>query len=197
MELSQKEIRSLSGVAVSQDGNSVEGYCIVYNEWSAELPLPGKAGTFKEIIRPGAATDALRAKDIPALYDHDQSKYLGRTSNGTLSLSEDAKGVRYSIQLPDTQVGSDVRHLVKRGDIQGASFHLIVPKGGSRWSVEGGQPRHEISRLKIGEVTLTPFPAYPQTTAALRSLQEWQQEHDDLEEWKRLALLRVRLAEVA
>jgi uncharacterized protein len=192
----QKELRSLNNLTVSEDGNKVEGYCIVYNEWSAEMALPGKAGSFREIIRPGAATEALRAADIPALYAHDETQYLGRTRNGTLSLSEDGKGVRYSITLPDTQVGKDVRHLVKRGDIQGASFHLIIPTGGSKWTLEKGQPRHEISRLKIGEITLTPFPAYPQTSAALRSLEQWEQENNHLEGWKRLALLRLRLAEM-
>jgi HK97 family phage prohead protease len=189
-----KEIRSFSGVDVSSDGKSVEGYCIVYNEWSQAMPLPGgKPGTFREIIRPGAATDALAAPDIPALYAHDETQYLGRTSNGTLTLSEDSKGVRYSVTLPETQVGNDVRHLVKRGDIRGASFHLIVPAGGSRWSTDGGKVTHDINKLLIGEITLTPFPAYPQTSADLRSLAELHSQAE-FEQWLRLA--KVRLAEL-
>src|SRR5436190_5368915 len=75
--------------------NRLVGYAAVYNSLSADL------GGFKERIKPGAFRSSVTGgTDIRALVDHDASKILGRTSSGTLRLSEDQVGLRIEIDLP-------------------------------------------------------------------------------------------------
>jgi HK97 family phage prohead protease len=89
---------------------------------------------------------------------------LGRTRSGTLKLSEDDRGLRYSIQLPDTQHGNDVLELMKRGDLGGASFGFSVPEnGGETWDGPNRSKRtlHRVSLVEISLVSA--FPAYEET----------------------------------
>lgn len=174
----QKLERRGAELRVSSDGRTVEGVAIPYNSLSQDL------GGFREIILPGAATEAIKA-DILALYAHDKRALLGRTSSGTLKLREDAAGVHYSINLPNTQVGNDTQELVRRGDVKGASFGMYVHN--ERWEMREGSKVRVISRISLEEITLTPTPAYTETSAALRSLEQW----DDR---RRRMALRARMA---
>lgn len=81
-------------------GRRIEGYAATFNT-EADL------GGFRERIAPGAFRSAL-AGDVLAMLDHDPGKVLGRTRSGTLRLSEDSKGLAFSLDLPDTQAGRDV-----------------------------------------------------------------------------------------
>jgi phage head maturation protease len=75
------------------------GYAAVYNRLS--LPLREGGSAFREVIRPGAFDRILtrqRGKqDVVALLNHDSNMILGRTSSGTLELSSDDKGLRYTV----------------------------------------------------------------------------------------------------
>ena len=100
------------------------GYAAVYNRLS--MPLREGGSAFREVIRPGAFDRILtrqRGKqDVVALLNHDSNMILGRTSSGTLELSSDDKGLRYTVTPPDTQVGRDTLELVRRRDLRGSSF---------------------------------------------------------------------------
>jgi HK97 family phage prohead protease len=189
--MEQFELRSnfAADSLLGGDGNTVVGYAVVYDKASEPLSFPKLAREpFREVIRRGAATEALRsARDVAALYAHDAKQLLGRTSSGTLVLTEDDKGLRYSIKLPDTTLGRDVKEMIKRGDIRGASFYIDVAK--DEWKRSADGLVREVHALRsLREVTLTPFPAYPDTTAALRSYEQW--EHD--EQSKLIVPLSVR-----
>jgi HK97 family phage prohead protease len=155
------------------------GYAAVYNRFS--LPLREGGSQFREIILPGAFDKILgrqRAKqDVVALLNHDSNMILGRTSSGTLELSSDDKGLRYTVTPPDTQVGRDTLELVRRRDLRGSSFAFAVDVGkGERWtSDEQGAVREirEVSLLADVSVVLTP--AYPASsvTVAQRSYEAW------------------------
>ena len=167
-------LRELPIPKLDSDEKYVRGYAVVYN--SLSLPMSFKElGDFREVVRSGAAKEFIAtAGDIPCLFGHDSSKLLGRTSSKTLELWEDTTGVGYCVTLPDTGDGRDVRELVKRGDIRGASVMQLVPKGGDRWQRTSEGRLREITKLGIGEISLTPFPAYQDTSAALRSWLEWE-----------------------
>jgi HK97 family phage prohead protease len=126
-----------------------------------------KIGRAEEVIRPGAFAASLRSgADILALVDHDPSRVLGRTKTGTLRLAEDATGLRFDLDLPDTTAASDVLALAARGDIGGASFGFRVPRGGDRWT---GECR-ELLSVELMEVSIVnAHPAYAGTSITVRS----------------------------
>lgn len=185
-----KYLRSSSDLSLQDNGKKLEGYAVVYGSMSEEINEGGRR--FREIIKPGAATQALRAKDIRAVYEHDPRQLLGRTSSGTLSLKEDAKGVFYSLDLPNTRLGNDVREMVSRGDLRGASLDMRLRPSDHSWKRANGEIIHEINGFsRIAEITLTSEPAYAETSAVLRSLIEWEQQ-EQTERVKQVPLI-VRL----
>lgn len=139
-------------------GRRIEGYAATF---SAEADL----GAFRERIAPGAFRNALSG-DILALLDHDPGNVLGRTRSGTLRLTEDSRGLAFSLDLPDTQAGRDVLALAERNDLGGMSFGFTIPKGGESWS---GETR-TLKTVDLKEISIVQaWPAYPDTEIALRS----------------------------
>lgn len=158
------EIRRMSNLTLSGQGKLV-GYGAVFDSPSQDL------GGFVEIIKPGAFSRSLNNPEkILALYDHDTRSILGKVESGTLKLSEDNKGLRYEIDLPDTTVGRDLGVLVERGDVSGASFAFTVPKGGDRWYESDGKAHRELVDINLHEITITADPAYLDTSVAKRSM---------------------------
>lgn len=166
----------------NQDGNSVQGIAISYGTNSKPLNFSKSNNTFIEVISPGAARDVIRG-DTVALYEHDVKAPLGRNGQN-LTLNETAAGVSYSIKLPDTQLGRDIRELVKGGILRGASFYIDVEKGGDKWmKLPDGQLYRYVNKLRsLPEISLVISPAYPDTSAALRSYQEYEAELAHIEE---------------
>lgn len=133
------------------------GYAAVFNVLSAEL------GRFRERIAPGAFKRSLAGGDIRAFWNHDTAQVLGRTAAGTLRLEEDDTGLRFSIDLPDTQIGRDALVSVKRGDVSGMSFGFSVPEKGDRWENSGGNLVRTLLDVDLFEVSVVAFPAYNAT----------------------------------
>jgi HK97 family phage prohead protease len=84
----------------------------------------------------------------------------------------DEKGLRYSIELPDTQLGRDVAVLVARGDIIGSSFSA---DGTERYAFEGDRQVVYLENIQVKEVGPVVTPAYESTEAYLRSIDEAEQ----------------------
>jgi HK97 family phage prohead protease len=140
----------------------VVGYAAVFDRLSQDL------GTFKEKVQKGAFRDVL-GQDVRALANHDPTQLLGRVQSGTLKMEEDDIGLRVEINLPDTTVGRDVATSIKRGDMDGMSFSFDCD--GDAWDYSMEPPERTITRVRnlydVGPVT---YPAYTDTTAAMRSL---------------------------
>lgn len=160
---SDLEIRSTVGITSPSPGR-LEGYAAVFG-------APADLGEFTESVRPGAFTRALaeRGDSILALYDHERRSVLGRTGAGTLSLREDSRGLAFALELPDTSLGRDLAVLVKRGDVSGCSFAFRCYDDGDAWEVRGGTVHRELRSVELHEITITPQPAYADTSVALRS----------------------------
>lgn len=157
------EFRAASGLSLPSPGKLV-GHAAVFDS-------PADLGEFTEVIRPGAFTRSLQQPaQIMALYDHERRSVLGRVGAGTLRLWQDAKGLGYELTLPDTSVGRDLAVLVERGDVNGCSFGFITPKGGDRWNTSATKPLRELRSVDLREITITPTPAYTDTTVAKRSM---------------------------
>jgi uncharacterized protein len=148
------------------DGMHLEGYAALFDSRSENL------GGFTETIAPGAFRASLRSRnDIKLLWNHDTGAVMGSTRSGTLSLTEDERGLRVSATLPNTTHGRDAAELVKRGDVSGFSFGFSLPgRGGDSWSDDGTE--RVLKSVRLHEVSLVAFPAYPETngTATVRGL---------------------------
>lgn len=165
------EIRAATGLQQPSPGK-LAGYAAVFDS-------PADLGQFVEVIRPGAFASSLRSNPggICALYDHERRSILGRVSAGTLRLHEDAHGLAFELDLPDTTVGRDLAVLVQRGDVAGCSFGFVVPEGGDHWNTRADKMVRELREVRLHEITITPQPAYPDTTVAMRSMPSfWESE---------------------
>lgn len=145
----------------------LEGRPIVFDQ---PTTVNDPAGAYTEIIRAGALDDA-DLSDARLLYNHDQSRVpLARTPR-TMQLISDSTGLRMTADLPDTQEAKAVHTAVQRGDLSGMSFAFKVPKGGDTYDVK--TKTRTISKIaKVYEVSVVPFPAYPQTSVEARSSME-------------------------
>ena len=147
----------------------VVGYAAIFGSPSKMLTFrDGKK--FREIVEPGAFLRSLMARnDVLARYEH--SEILGRVSNGTLRLSEDARGLRYEITPPNTQAGRDVIELIRRRDVPFASFAFTVPSGGDAWRSVDGILTRTLRNVDLIDIAPVAQPAYGDTYTeiALRS----------------------------
>lgn len=153
------EVRSEEGKP-----SKITGYASVFDE---ETDL----GWFREKIARGAFTRTLKERpDVLALFDHDTSMPIGRSSAGTLSISEDSRGLPVEITPPNTTAGRDAVELVRTGHVKGMSFGFRVLE--DKWSVRDGMDLRTILDVELYEVSVVTFPAYEGTTAQARSLVE-------------------------
>ncbi len=141
------------------------GYGAVFNKLSQNL------GGFVEQVAPGAFAKTIKEQDIRALFNHDEDHVLGRLAAGTLRLHEDDTGLAYEIDLPDTTSGRDVAVLLERGDVSGSSFGFRTID--DDWGeTEAGFPLRTLKQVSARDVGPVTFPAYTDSTSALRSLAE-------------------------
>lgn len=150
---------AISRAEVSPEG-VLRGYAVVYDQPTDRQA--DFAGT--ETIARGAFDGVLGRDDVLGLVDHDVSKVLGRSSNGTVRLSSDDRGLAFEIDLPDTTLGRDIRALVARGDLSGMSFSA-VPDVIER--VAGGVVHRSFKRLM--DISVVTMPAYAGTSVVSRS----------------------------
>jgi HK97 family phage prohead protease len=162
-ELRYLPIRELR-VATDADGTrKVSGYAALFNSRSVDF------GGWCEIIAPSAFTTTLQEQpDVLALRDHDPSILLGRTKSGTLTLTVDATGLRFDLTLPDTTQARDLAESMSRGDIDSCSFGFCTDNDVWAEDAEGCTVRTLLA-VTLFEISIVSFPAYPDTSASLRS----------------------------
>lgn len=168
-----RERRAFKGIELREadkpaDGRiaTLVGYAAVFNSLSEDL------GGFRESIRPGAFKESLaRGDDIRALFGHDSNAVIGRRSASTLSLTEDEKGLKVEVAIPDTSVGRDLVVSVKRGDITGMSFGFsVVKQDWAKVNRDGDVVyRRELIAVDLFEVSAVAWPAYVDTSVEARS----------------------------
>lgn len=144
----------------------IEGYAAVFNKDSEDMG-------FIERIRPGAFKNAIKVSDIRSLFNHDANIVLGRNKAGTLEIKEDKKGLFMVTHPPDTRLVRDmVISPIERGDIDQQSFGFTVEK--DSWEgLDTDKPIRTIEKIKeLFDVSVVTYPAYQDTSVALRSLAE-------------------------
>ena len=158
---------------------AIVGYAAVYNRLSLDL------GGFREMILPGAFDKVLarqRGKqDVIAVFNHDPNILLGRTSSGTLELSSDDKGLKYSVTPPAER--ADIISLILRKDLRGSSFAFTVSKDSESFSSDANGAVRSIREVSgLYDVGPVVNPAYSSSTTgvSMRSYEAWklQQEQE-------------------
>lgn len=147
----------------------ITGYAAVYDSESDDL------GGFREIIDRGAFRNT-DFSDVRALLNHDANYVLGRTTSGTLKLELDEVGLRYEITPPDTALIRDmVLTPIQRGDISQSSFGFYFGERGYKYEqrADGGEVRRVTDIASVFDVSPVTFPAYTQTEATARSLEQY------------------------
>lgn len=165
----------------SEESRIVFGYAAKFNRQSENLGSSNYQ--FYEIIEPGAFDDVLN-DDVRALFNHESSAILARSKNGqgSLKIGVDSVGLFYEFEAPDTQVGRDLVTSLKRGDVDQSSFSFTVNKDGEEWasSQDGDGPvvyKRTIKKVsRLYDVSPVTYPAYPDATVALRSLEDFQKQ---------------------
>lgn len=160
------------GIELRSEGESapqefITGYAALFGVNSLDL------GDFIERIDPAAfaivAERRGRKKPLEtrALWNHDPNFPLARYP-GTLKLTVDERGLRYSFPVPDTSYGRDLASNIKAGIVRGSSFGFKVAKGGESWSSENGRSIRTVTAVEdLLDVSPTTFPAYPDSDVAV------------------------------
>lgn len=143
----------------------IRGYAARFNEWSEPIWF------FREKIKKGAFKKTIKEQDQRALWNHESKYVLGRRGSGTLNLWEDNDGLQVEITPPNAQWAKDLTESIKRGDVDGMSIGFNVIK--DEWKhaeSEKDLDERTILETRLIEVSVVTFPAYPTTSAYVRSL---------------------------
>lgn len=150
------EVRAIEVRA--EENMTITGYASVYGD---EYDL----GYFTERVAPGAFEGRLD-DDVRLLINHEGMP-LARTTNGTLELTTDGRGLHYRAQLADTQEGRDLYKLIQRGDISQSSFAFTIDD--DEWSAD--RKLRTIKRVgRLYDVSPVTYPASPTTTVQARAM---------------------------
>jgi Escherichia/Staphylococcus phage prohead protease len=152
----QVEERTAPDLLTSED-RKIRGR-VPYNAESRDL------GGFREIIMPGALTDA-RLDDLVVTVDH-AGVPLGRYPT-TLKLEDRADGMHWAVSPPESR--ADVREAIERGDLRAGSWRMVVAPGGDSWK---GDVRHIHKIAELRDVSIVTAPAYEAAAVEYRSHRE-------------------------
>lgn len=156
------------------NGMMVEGYAMLYDQPSVPMP-------FVEYIDRGAL-DNVDLSKVLLLYGHDLNSVLARSDAENLQLRADDKGLWFRATLPDTTLGRDTYTNVANGNLKGCSVGFKI--GDDKW-LQGndGQVIHHIRSFdQLIEISITPIPAYTETSVDVqRSLEAFMKGENEVE----------------
>lgn len=164
----------------------VEGYAAVFNQRALIWESEWSGWKYMEVIDRNAFNGA-DMSDTVFKYNHgDIAMVLARASNNTLTMQTDDKGLRISADIIDTNNGTDVYKLIKRGDLNKMSFAFTVKNERSESDRENKIYTRTITAFdKIYDVAVVDFPAYDGTSIQARSKEYFVDLEKDLQEEKR------------
>lgn len=156
------------------DGMTVEGYAMLYDQPSVPMP-------FVEYIDRGAL-DNVDLSKVLLLYGHDLNSVLARSDAENLQMRADDKGLWFRATLPDTTLGRDTYTNVANGNLKGCSVGFKI--GDDKWlqGNDGNVIHHIRSFDQLIEISITPIPAYTETSVDVqRSLETFMKGENEVE----------------
>lgn len=168
------EYRAYNGdntsINVDAESRRVEGYAVLFNTESRNMG-------FVEIIHPEAITEeTLKNSDVLCKFNHDSSKVLARSryGKGSLKLTLDSRGLKYSFDAPKTSLGDELLEYLTRGDVCNSSFAFYMDDtdpSACKWSKRGDKIYKDVYRIDVlTDVSPVFTPAYAETTCSKRFL---------------------------
>lgn len=156
--------------SLEDSSRHVEGYAVVFDSLSEDLG-------FFEVIERGAITqELLDNSDVFCLLNHDDNEVLARSNKGkgSLTLTVDDTGVKYTFDCANTQVGNDLLEYIKRGEIVASSFCFALDESddtAETWTYKDGKAFRTIHKIAwVHDVSPVWNPAYSATSVSQRSL---------------------------
>jgi HK97 family phage major capsid protein/HK97 family phage prohead protease len=144
---------------VETEGRRIRGSVVLKGSRTA------RNGEYVE-VDPAALVKA-DASDVFALLNHDGSKVLGRTKNGTLSLQRTEDGISFeTADLPNTQAANDALELARGGYFGGSSFAIEGIKSKFDYAEDGTRVRRITSIKRLVDVSPVYDPAFSNSSAA-------------------------------
>jgi hypothetical protein len=137
----------------------IVGYAAVFDKFSEDM------WGFREKVAKGAFAESIKRKDdVRMLFNHNPDYIIARTTNGTLSLREDDKGLYFEGIPADTQWEKDLITKIKRGDISQNSFGFMIDE--EQW--EQKEKIRTLMRVTLFDVSPVTYPAYKDTEVHIR-----------------------------
>ena len=169
------EVRcQVSELRTNQESRTIVGYAAKFERWSEPI-----MGWFKEQIARDAFSEC-DVTDVIMCFNHNIDSILARTTSGTLTISTDDEGLRFEFDAPDTTLGNDMLELVRRGDISKCSFKFTVEEDEWRYADKDNGLEYDERTIrkidKLYDVSLVVYPAYSDTEAGIRHLEERKQQ---------------------
>ncbi|WP_099463085.1 HK97 family phage prohead protease [Parabacteroides provencensis] len=162
LHIEQREVGTAS--------RTIAGYAAKFESWSEPI-----MGWFREKIA-RSAFEKCDLSDVIMCFNHNVDDILARTISGTLNLSVDDIGLKFSFEAPNTTRGNDMLELVHRGDINKCSFKFIVEADEWLYADEKNGLEYDERTIlefsKLIDVALVVFPAYKDTEASVRHLEQ-------------------------
>ncbi len=152
-----REVRTIAAryTVPTDGGRTLTGYAAV---WDSPAAITDYWGTFTEVVKRGAFARTLAAGgDVLCCLNHSADRLLGRTASGTATFAEDATGLAFRVELADTRDGNEVLTMVRRGDLNGASFAFRCAAGGDHWTSPYDRELVDLDLYEAGPVVT---PAY-------------------------------------
>ena len=181
MNKAMKEVRmNQDSITNLPESRKVEGYAVVFQSESNDL------GGFHEIISRSALDGIIEKSDVLCLLNHNEDKGVLARSNkgvGSLTLSIDDRGLKYSFEAPNTALGDEVLEGIRRGDISASSFAFTVESDSWEKREDGSYLRTIRSISQLFDVSPVYSPAYSATSvkADTRGLDKFKdKEKEDL-----------------
>ena len=171
------------------DGNPIiEGYFAVFNSnyelWEGAV----------ETIAPTAFDNSLQ-NDVRALINHDTTLVIGRTTNKTLELKVDSRGLWGRIRINPKDVDAmNIHARVERGDVSQCSFGFFIRSEETEF-LEDGTIKWTLTDVDLFEVSCCTFPAYEETSISARKRDAATIESRKTDAWKSKMLARFQKEE--
>lgn len=171
----QIEVRcQASELRANTESRTIVGYAAKFECWSEPI-----MGWFREKIS-REAFDGCDMSDVIMCFNHNIDSILARTTSQTLTLAVDAEGLRFEFTAPDTTLGHDMLELVRRGDISKCSFKFSVDSDEWLYADKDNGLEYDERTIRhiarLYDVSLVVYPAYKDTEAGIRHLEERKQQ---------------------
>lgn len=171
----KREIRNTAyDVVITDDDDkrTVDGYALLFDTRSDRLD-------FEEVIEPGALDGVIERSDVMALLNHDINRGIlarCKKGKGSLTLTVDAKGLRYTFEAPHSPLGEELLENLRRGEVSESSFAFDVEKDTWEKKSDGTWKRtiHQFGHLY--DVSPVYTAAYSATSVNLRGLEAAKEE---------------------